>query len=151
MTYRIQCYTLFDVTNTGVPNRSKPADVTDEETWRYKRNTQANFDTVLQSISLRSQPDVIKKPEKINIRFDKFQNFGFLFEQLEEETYPTWFFEFDVYHNSVFDNGIIEFGFLYSDCDRVPMILCGTEWDKLPAFLDTSPELRNIYFTLQND
>jgi hypothetical protein len=151
MTYRIQCYTLFDITNTGVLNRSKPADVTDEETWRHKRNTQANFDTVLQSISLRSQPDVISKPEKINIRFDKFQNFGFLFEQLEEETYPCWHFEFDVYHNSVFDNGIIEFGFLYSDCDRVPMILCGTEWDKLPPFLDTSTELRNIYFTLKND
>ena len=151
MTYRIQCYTLFDITNTGVLNRSKPADVTDEAVWRFKRNTQANFDTVLQSISLRSQPDVLKKPEKINIRFDKFQNFGFLFEQLEEETYPCWYFEFEVYHNSVFDNGIIEFGFLYNDCDRVPMILCGTEWDKLPSFLDTSSELRNIYFTLQND
>jgi len=151
MTYRIQCYTLFDITNTGVLNRSKPADVTDEEAWRHKRNTQANFDTVLQSISLRSQPDVVNKPKKINIRFDKFQNFGFLFEQQEEETYPCWHFEFDVYHNSVFDNGIVEFGFLYSDCDRVPMIFCGTEWDKLPPFLDTSPELRNIYFTLQND
>jgi len=37
-------------------------------------------------------------------------------------------------------------GGLYSDCEGVPMIKVGTEWDKLPNFLDTSPELRNIYF-----
>jgi hypothetical protein len=28
------------------------------------------------------------------------------------------------------------------------MILCGTEWEKLPSFLDTSEELKNIYFTV---
>lgn len=73
-------------------------------------------------------------------------NFGFLFEQQEDEEYPCWSFEFDIQHPSVFDDGISELGALYSDCDMVPMIKCGTEWDKLPAFLDTSEELRNIYF-----
>jgi hypothetical protein len=31
------------------------------------------------------------------------------------------------------------------------MIKVGTEWDKLPSFLDTSPELRNIYFEVINE
>ena len=48
--------------------------------------------------------------------------------------------------HSVFDDGVRGLGYLYEDCDNVPMIRCGTEWDKLPEFLDTSPELRNIYF-----
>jgi len=31
------------------------------------------------------------------------------------------------------------------------MIKCGTEWEKLPSFLDTSTELRNIYFKIENN
>ena len=120
--------------------------------FRYKRNTQSNFDTVQQAISLRSQPEIVRIPEKIQIRFNEFTEFGFLFEQEEDETYPSWSFDFTIHHPSVFYDGVNELGALYSDCDRVPMIKCGTEWDKLPAFLDSSDELRNIYFkVLTND
>jgi hypothetical protein len=114
--------------------------------FRYKRNTQSNFDTVQQAISLRSQPEVVRIPEKTQIKFNEFSEFGFLFEQEDDETYPCWSFDFMVHHPSVFYDGVNELGALYSDCDRVPMIKCGTEWDKLPSFLDTSDELRNIYF-----
>jgi hypothetical protein len=120
--------------------------------FRYKRNTQSNFDTVQQAISLRSQPEIVRIPEKTLIQFDKFTEFGFLFEQEENETYPCWSFDFNVQHPSVFYNGVNELGALYNDCDRVPMIKCHTEWDKLPTFLDGSDELRNIYFkVLTND
>jgi hypothetical protein len=147
MSFRITCYTLFDITHTGVLNRNRPAgeEITDE--WLYKRNTQCNFDTILQAISLRSQPEVINYPTKIDIRFDQFENFGFLFQQQENEIYPCWKFDFNIQHPSVFDNGIAELGALYNDCDGVPMLHCHTEWSKLPLFLDTTPELRNIYFT----
>ena len=101
---------------------------------------------MLQSISLRSQPEVINSPTKTDIRLDEFTQFGFMFIQQDDEVYPCWSFDFDVQHPGVFDNGISELGSLYSDCDMVPMIKCGTEWDKLPAFLDTTDELRNIYF-----
>ena len=149
MSYTITCYTLFDITQTNVLNRHRP-DMDNE--FRYKRNTQSNFDTVQQAISLRSQPEIVRIPEKTVIRFDKFTEFGFLFEQEENETYPCWSFDFNVQHPSVFYNGVNELGALYNDCDRVPMIKCGTEWDKLPAFLDSSDELRNIYFkVLTND
>jgi hypothetical protein len=149
MSYTITCYTLFDITQTNVLNRHRP-DMDNE--FRYKRNTQSNFDTVQQAISLRSQPEIVRIPEKTVIRFDKFTEFGFLFEQEENETYPCWSFDFNVQHPSVFYNGVNELGALYNDCDRVPMIKCHTEWDKLPTFLDGSDELRNIYFkVLTND
>ena len=150
MSFTITCYTLFDITPTGVMNRNRP--VVDEEIpiWLQKRNTQCNFDTVIQSISLRSQPDVTRNPEKTQIRFDEFTNFGFLYQQLENETYDCWSFDFDIQHPSVFNDGINELGALYSDCDTVPMIKTNTAWNKLPAFLDTSDELRNIYFKVVN-
>jgi len=87
-----------------------------------------------------------RMPEKSQIRFDEFTDFGFLFEQVENEVYNCWSFDFDIQHTSVFDDGINELGALYMDCDTVPMIKTDTAWDKLPAFLDTSTELRNIYF-----
>jgi hypothetical protein len=31
------------------------------------------------------------------------------------------------------------------------MIKIGSEWEKLPNFLDVTPELRNIYFEVLND
>ena len=149
MSYTITCYTLFDITQTNVLNRHRP-DMDNE--FRYKRNTQSNFDTVQQAISLRSQPEIVRIPEKTLIQFDKFTEIGFLFEQEENETYPCWSFDFNVQHPSVFYNGVNELGALYNDCDRVPMIKCHTEWDKLPTFLDGSDELRNIYFkVLKND
>ena len=149
MSYIISCYTLFDITQTNVPNRYRPD--MDKE-WLHKRNTQSNFDTVQQAISLRSQPELVRIPEKTMIRFDEFTEFGFLFTQFEDDTYPCWSFDFAVQHPSVFYDGVSELGALYSDCDRVPMIKCDTEWANLPPFLDSSDELRNIYFkVLKND
>lgn len=116
----------------------------------YQRNAQCNFDTVLQIISLRSQPEVTKYPEKIEISFDD-NKFGFLFEPEEDKKYPCWVFKFNIMHHSVFDDGVTELGALYSDCDNVPIIKCGTEWENLPAFIDASDELRNIYFEVEND
>ena len=86
MSYIITCFTLFDITQTNVRNRSRPELGANSETWLYQRNTQCNFDTVQQAISLRSQPEIIRKPEMKRIRFDEFFEFGFRFEQHEEET-----------------------------------------------------------------
>lgn len=151
MSFRITCYTLFDITQTGVLNRSRPGDDQDIAEWTRKRNTQANFDTILQVINMRSQPEIVSMPKRIDIRFDEFDNFGFLFEQQDDEKYPCWKFVFDIQHHSVFNDGINELGALYNDCHQVPMILCGTEWNKLPSFLDGSPELKNIYFMVNYD
>jgi hypothetical protein len=144
-TTKIRCYTLFDITQTGITNRRNNASPSKNSQWEKDRNTQCNFDTVVQVISLRSQPENITKPEQGIIIFDETSDFGFLFEQ-EEEAQSYWYFDFTISYQGVYNDGIDEFGYLYSDCDGVPMIKIGTEWEKLPEFLDTSKELRNIYF-----
>lgn len=142
MSHRLVCYTLFDITQTGVMNRSKPiGDNIDE--WVKKRNTQCNFDTILQVISLRSQPEVCKIPNKIKMGEQELAKFGFLYEN-ENESY-CWVFEFEIQHPSVFENGIRPLGALYRDCEGVPMIVCDDQM-KTPAFLNITEELRNIYF-----
>ena len=151
MSFTLSCYTLFDITQTGTVNRNKPALDEDENVWLHKRNTQCNFDTILQAISLRSQPEILNYPKHINIKFDDFDNFGFLFEQQDTEEYICWTFDFQIQHPSVFHDGITELGSLYSDCHNVPMINTDTAWSKLPGFLDTSDELRNIYFKVVNN
>lgn len=126
-------------------NRSKPQGL-DVEGWLQRRNTQCNFDTILQVISLRSQPEIIKVPHLMEFRFDEFDKFGFLYEQEDDKTYACWKFEFEVQHTSVFENTLNPLGALYKDCEGVPMITCPTQYEKISAFLDTTPELKNIHF-----
>lgn len=143
--HRLCCYTLFDITQTGVMNRSRPESL-DVEGWLQRRNTQCNFDTILQVISLRSQPELIKAPYVAQINFNEFDKFGFLYDQEEGKTHTCWKFEFEVQHTSVFENALNPLGALYKDCEGVPMIVCPSQYQKTPAFLDTTPDLKNIHF-----
>lgn len=145
MSHRICCYTLFDITQTGVMNRSRPNE-NEVEGWLQRRNTQCNFDTILQVISLRSQPEVIKLPIRNELKKEQLDRFGFVYHTEENETSYYWKFEFEVHHSSVFENGIASLGALYDDCEGVPMILCKDQLGNIPAFLNTTSELRNIYF-----
>lgn len=145
MSHKLSCYTLFDITHTGVLNRARPDMNSNPKIWSYQRNTQSNLDTVLQAISLRSQPEIIMYPVKETKKLKDLEYFGFLFQE-DDDIVPYWYFEFTVQHPSVFEDGISSLGHLYNDCDGVPMIKCGTEYNKLDNFLDSSPELRNIYF-----
>lgn len=146
MTYRLRCYTLFDITPTGVTNRRKPAIIDNEVSWEEQRNTQCNYDTIIQVLSLRSQPENISHVEKKEITDQKF---GFLYDDEKPQQY--WTFEFTIPHKSVFDDGYNDLGLLYYDCEEVPMIKSKLTWEKLPAFLDTNPELCNIYFEVISD
>ena len=139
---------MFDITNTGVLNRRPPSFLEDEKLgeWNKNKKRQCNFDTVLQVISLRSQPENITSPYTSAIKFEEFDKFGFLFETTDDQLVTKWAFEFTVNYHGVFNDGITELGALYSDCDSVPMITGLSEWNKLPNFLDVSPELKNIYF-----
>jgi len=116
MTTKIRCHTLFDITNTGVLNRKPPSNLDENalKRWNNDRNRQCNFDTVLQVISLRSQPEDITVPEKQDITFTEFQHFGFLFDSTEDKPVPKWAFNFTVNYYSVFDDGITELGALCS-------------------------------------
>jgi hypothetical protein len=121
-----------------VLNRARPGgEITDNNDWYRKRNTQCNFDTILQVISLRAQPDVINDPVMNFIDLDTVDYFGYT---LKEKNVPVWSFDFEVQHSSVFNDGISDLGALYTDCEGVPMIRCD-------EMLDITSETRNIYFT----
>jgi len=139
MSHRICCYTLFDITQTGVLNRSKPQ-TADVANWLHRRNTQCNFDTILQVISLRSQPEVVKVPHIVEVSSEMFG------ESYKDKVYQCWKFEFEVQHSSVFEDSIKPLGALYRDCEGVPMIICEGQYTNTPAFLDTTTELKNIHF-----
>ena len=72
--------------------------------------------------------------------------FGFLVEPTQTNDFWYWKFDFKVQNNSVFTDDVDSLGYLTKDCHEVPMIKCGTECLDLPNFLDTTPELNNIYF-----
>jgi hypothetical protein len=146
MIQKIRCYTLFNITKTGIINRknSSKLGLDKDKEWEKLRNTQCNFDTLIQVISLRSQPENITDPIQEMVVFDDCDLFGFMYDK--QECQCAWSFEFTVNFHGVYHDGINEFGYLYFDCDNVPMIKTEDSWDKLPSFLDTTPELRNIYF-----
>jgi hypothetical protein len=94
---------------------------------------------------MRSQPEEITEPQKeIHVFNDEDTRFGFLYSLEDAQT--AWSFEFTITNDQVFNDGMHELGALFSDSNEVPMLKVDTQWDKLPAFLDTSPELRNIHF-----
>lgn len=144
---------MFDITKTGNINRRPPINGTPEQTkrWEKTRNTQTNFDTIIQVLSLRCQPEEITDPIEEIVIFDgKLDMFGFLFDN-EDTALSCWTFEVTIPHDKVYADSINELGNLLKDCDGVPMIKVGTEWEKLSNFLDTTPELKNIYFEVIND
>jgi hypothetical protein len=144
MAHRISCLTLFDITRTGILNRAKPGDdITDIDQWLRKRNTQCNFDTILQVISLRSQPDISSDPKQVKLSSLSDHKFG---SNYVEKHIPVWTFDFEVHHSSVFEDGVEELGYLYKDCHGVPMVKCDTQYSLLDSNLDITNEKRNIYF-----
>ncbi len=144
MSIRIKCYSLFDITKTGVLNRARPTDDSiDISDWYKKRNTQCNFDTILQIISLRAQPDVLNEPQFSISTKDQNLNFGTEFCNL---LLPYWTFDFEVQHPAVFEDGINELGALYNDCQGVPMVYSDMQHLKVGNSLDTTELKRNIFF-----
>ena len=147
----IRCQTLFDITKTGILNRRTPINLPPDKIleWEQNRSRQSNFDTIVQVISLRTQPENISNPILSEVDFKNENNFGFLFEN--EEPQKMWSFTFTISYSNVYNDGIDDLGHLYYDCDGVPMLKLNNDWDKLPNFLDVSPELRNICFEVIAD
>lgn len=114
----------------------------DNTEWLNKRITQCNFDTILQVISLRSQPEIVAMPTIHALQKKTYRNFGTNHQVVTEY----WQFDFEVQHNSVFHDGNKPLALLYSDCEHVPMILIDNQIDTITPTLNTSRELKNIHF-----
>lgn len=147
----IRCSTLFDITKTGVTTRKSPVgmDATEIQSWNHSRNTQHNFDTIIQVLSLRAQPENITNPIRISASAeDLFIKFGTSLKYDEKISYDIWSFNFYIDKDDVFNEHDNKLGSLYSDCSTVPMINVDTDLNKSHAFLNVSPELRNIHFEI---
>lgn len=144
---KIRCSTLFDITKTNVRRHNiVGADSTEV---LKQRNQQSNFETIIQVISLRSQPENITDPvmESVSI---KNSEWGKSY-QSKNTRVPCWSFMFTVQHKSVFTNGDGIFDGLLADCQDVPMITRLDEWKELQSILDTTVEYRNINFERLED
>ena len=147
---KIVCYTLFDVTKTGINFRNR-FDTKTDPTLLKQRNQQSNFETILQVVGMRSQPENISDSEILSVKIDELSkyNFGYLYSKKylkNVKTVTLWKFTFEVDRVAVFDNGITELGYLLQDCDGVPMIINLEETVKLSNHLNILDENRNINF-----
>lgn len=144
MAQKIRCYTLFNIDRTGVSNRARHDESVPD--WVKKRNTQSNLDTILQIISLRTQPENISKPKQLVMPEHVKEHFG---KDIKAST--LWSFTFEINYLGVYDDGNDELGNLYYDCNGVPMIEVERNYEPSNNFLDTSDELANIFFEVIDD
>lgn len=147
----ISCFTLIDITKTGVVSNYKPnalgfvdaADqkVHDEKSWTKSRNQQRNFETIVQVIGLRSQITFIDTPESTLCNLTDL-NFGTIFTG----TQRVWHFKFAVEHVEVFTRGDDPLILLSEDLNVVPCILKLEETAEIknPIF-QTLGSNKNIY------
>ena len=148
---RIKCHTLYDITQTNVSFRKKNTEIVPADELK-RRSQQSNFETILQIINMRSQPEDISNSQSIQVKIEDLEIFKFGY--LHRKKYNNlkfiniWFFTFSVNHSDVFNNGINDLGNLLEDCNQVPMILNLDESLKLSNQLNISDEQRNIYFEI---
>ena len=139
---KILCRTLFDCSYTGVTGHFRVAEVpftdrvgqriTDQLEWNRSRNQQRNWETLIQIISLRTQP--------------------------QDMTIPTnrdgvWEFEFKSESEGVFEifGNSDPLAGLKADFEGVPMMLHLNEQPDLAPTISISGEDQNIWFETINN
>lgn len=136
---RIRCYTLFDITNTNI-KRNHSFDSLENQKKRYQ---QINFETILQVISMRCQPENISIPKKETYMLNDM--FG---TEYKNKKNFYWYFDFDVYQAGVFENDQSKLGNLFLDSTDVPMIINLEECENLDNKINISTYKKNIHFEL---
>lgn len=130
------CATLVDITATGVI-RHRPEQ-------ELERNQQRNWETVLQCIGIRAQPQLIEGPVVREFDIDESTVFGEMFYGTKQRV---WLFSFGVESEDIFLLDQDPVGQLDKDFAQVP-IICGlTETARfmLPIFYPYGA-IKNIYF-----
>jgi hypothetical protein len=146
---KIICRTLIDITRTNVNSRRNRLDTDGGVNDIVKRRgQQSNFETILQVISMRAQPEDITDPEKA-MKSLKDEDWGT--EYRNSTKVPVWEFSFTVAYEEVFSNGTDKLAFLVEDCTGVPVITKLDEWAMVQGKLDTTPQWKNITFRIDHD
>lgn len=136
------CRTLFDCSQTGVTGHFRPSEipftdkagrvVTDQTDWNYSRNQQRNWETLIQILSLRTQPQELTTPICDN---------------------GIWQFEFVSESEGVFeitgDPDVL--AGLKMDCQNVPMMINLGEQPALSPTISIAGANQNIWFETVNN
>jgi hypothetical protein len=135
LTQRYEAFTLADISNSNVTN------YTSTDVSGY--NQQQNLNTLIQLISLRSQPMHYKVTVFSAQDLVKYA-FGNAFKGL----HTVWKFEFTSEHTDVFKYNDDDLYFLNHDCDEVAFInnLTETVQFTTPIFSTTNNKNKNLYF-----
>lgn len=136
----ISCYTLVDITATGV---SRIPATNADPILRKQRNQQRNSETLIQAISIRAQPIYLEPALITEIKQDSDWVFGSAYQVPAR----VWLFVFGVEHSDVFQLYQQKLGGLINDLDQVPIIVGLDESLELraPVFCTTGTH-KNIHF-----
>jgi len=131
--YFFEGLSLVDITATGVIRGN------DNE---LKRDQQRNWETVIQCIGLRTQPQLIERPVMIESELDWFE-FGDFYSGVHRVWHWLWTIEAD----GVYDLAGKPLGGLLKDFEQVPIVtgLEETARFMLPIFYPYGT-IKNIYF-----
>jgi len=126
-------YTLVDITPTGVTRHN--------ESDNLQRNQQRNFESLIQTVSLRTQPFDIQRPTSFPLNLTESPIFGDWFTGIQ----TVWHTSIYVENNDIFKLEDDEFHLLKKDFHQVPVItgLMETARFLLPIFCPYG-ELKNI-------
>lgn len=130
-------YTLIDITNTNITN---------PKTDSFKFYQFQNYNTFIQTISLRTQPEIVSCKYLGNKDLSKF-NFGAEFKKRK-----VWKIDFECENPSAWISDQNPVGLLIKDFHGVPVHINLSENIKLSIpIIDTiSDDTRNTYFIFNN-
>jgi hypothetical protein len=138
---KVLCRTLFDCTYTGITGHLRPQHlpfitktglvIDTAEQWNRARNQQRNWESLLQIMSLRTQPMNVVPPTKHT---------------------DGWHFAFEVEAEGVLGSnfGSDELDGLVGDCEGVPMVTGLDEAEPVAATLHARGANQNIWFSAIN-
>lgn len=127
-------FTLVDITRTGVTH-NRPEN-------EHQRNQQRNWETVIQCMSIRTQPIDIQGPKCIEMFIDE-DTFGEMYQGRQR----VWCWTFTADRTGTWLDGSNELAFLNKDFNEVPIIqgLDETARFILPIFY-TKGAIKNVFF-----
>ena len=135
----IRCYTLVDITQTGFTRKPK----TTEQI--VQRNQQRNYETFIQLISLRSQPQLIHATQQIeNIDIGDYEFGSYYMPSIFQ--YNLWIFDFNSDHLDSYATVNNPVGSLTNDFNKIPIISGLSETASIQGVISTHGEHLNTYF-----
>ena len=126
------CVTLVDITATGITRGDSK-----------ERNQQRNWESVLQVLGLKTQPDIWESPERVEgLELADDSVIGSYFGDFYQGTHAIWGFRFSSETDDVYT-----LDSLYEDFEQVPVVLGLDETARfmLPIF-HSYGTLKNIHF-----